>query len=313
VAFKSFIGPVSPDYASLSYGQAYEAMEIIKSFGGRAGFHCEDYSMIKEREKHMKDAGRLNWRGFLDSRTVAAEKIATLAIVEIARELECKAHICHVSHPDIAKMIVEAQKDGVDVTFETCSHYLCFNEDDTLNKGELFKCAPPLRPENDRVRYWDYVKGGYIAGLASDHSPCSYDEKFNEILGTKITNCFEAWGGISGIQNSVPAIISEAIKQGVCPTALVKCMSVNPAKAFGIYGKKGDLKVGFDADILIVDPEREWEVTEESLYYVNKLSAFVGLKGKGMPVTTILRGKVMAQDGKLVGEKGYGELVKRIK
>ena len=90
-------------------------------------------------------------------------------------------------------------------------------------------------------------------------------------------------------------------------------MAKQPAIAFGIYGKKGDIRPGFDADLLIIDPDKEWEITEDSLYYVNKISAFVGMKGKGLPVVTILRGEVMAEDGKLVGEKGYGELVKRIK
>ena len=313
VAFKSFLGPVSPDYSPLNYGEAYEAMEMLKECGARAGFHAEDFNMIKAREKHMKDAGRLTWRDFLDSRTLAAETVATVAILEIARELDCKAHICHVSDPYVAQKIVYMQNAGVDVTFETCSHYLCFNDEDTATKGELFKCAPPLRPEDHRVAYWDFVRDGKIAGLASDHSPCSYDEKFKEILGQPITNVFEVWGGISGIQNSVQAIISEALKQNVSMTSLVQCMSVNPAKAFGIYGKKGDLKVGFDADINIVDPDYEWEVTEDSLYYVNKVTAFMGLKGKGMPVCTILRGKVMAKEGKLCGDMGYGELVKRIK
>ncbi len=314
VAFKSFLGPVSPDYASLTYGQAYEAMEIIKSFDGRAGFHCEDFSMIKMREKHMKDAGKLTWRDFLDSRTPAAELVATQAIIAIAEELNCKAHICHVSHPMVAEAIMEAQLRGVDVTAETCGHYLTFTDEDVVKNGPLFKCAPPLRAEEDMEEMWEYVENGTFAGIASDHSPCSYDEKFNEILGQKINNVFDVWGGCSGIQSCVQAAWSEGVsKRGIDPCDLANAMARQPAIAFGIYGKKGDIRPGFDADILIIDPDKEWEITADSLYYVNKISAFVGLKGKGLPVMTILRGKVMAEDGKLVGEKGYGELVKRIK
>lgn len=89
VAFKSFIGPVSPDYSSLSYGQAYEAMERIKAFGGRAGFHCEDFSMIKWQEQRMIKEGRLDWQGFLDSRPVIAEMVATVDIIEIAKATGC--------------------------------------------------------------------------------------------------------------------------------------------------------------------------------------------------------------------------------
>ena len=161
---------------------------------------------------------------------------------------------------------------------------------------------------------WEYVKVGVFSGIASDHSPCSYDEKYNEILGNKIETVFDVWGGCSGIQSGFQAAFSEGVvKRGVCPTVLANAMSVKPAKAFGIYGKKGDIKPGFDADLLIVDPEKEWEITEESLLYVNKISAFVGLKGKGIPVMTLVRGNVIAEDGKVVAKKGVGELVKKLK
>lgn len=137
------------------------------------------------------------------------------------------------------------------------------------------------------------------AVIASDHSPCSYDEKFNEILGNKITNVFDVWGGISGIQSGLQVAFYEGcVKRGVDPSVLANSMAVKPAKAFGIYGRKGDIKPGFDADLVIVDPDKEWEITEESLYYVNKISAFVGMKGKGFPVCTIIRGTVAAEDGR---------------
>ena len=119
VAFKSFIGPVSPDYVSLSYGQAREALQIIKSFDGRAGFHCEDYSIIKWEEARAKKEGRNTWRDFLDSRPVVSELIATQAIIDLARDTGCKVHICHVSHPDVAEAIAQAQAEGIDVTAET--------------------------------------------------------------------------------------------------------------------------------------------------------------------------------------------------
>lgn len=314
VAFKSFIGPVSPDYSSLSYGQAYEAMQIIKEFDGRAGFHCEDFSTIKWQEQRMKKEGRLDWQGFLDSRPVISEMLATVDIIEIAKVTGCKAHICHVSSPDVAQKIKEAQQEGYDITAETCSHYLSLTDKDVIENGPLFKCAPPLRSQEEVDRLWTYVEDGTFSGIASDHSPCSYDEKFNEILGNKIENVFDVWGGISGIQSGFQVSFYEGcVKRNVCPTVLANAMSVQPAKAFGIYGKKGDIKIGFDADLLIVDPEKTWEITSDSLLYVNKISAFVGMKGKGLPITTIIRGNIVAEDGKIVAQKGVGNLVKKIR
>lgn len=313
VAFKSFIGPVSPDYSSLSYGQAYEAMQRIKEFGGRAGFHCEDFSTIKWQEQRMIREGRLDWQGFLDSRPVIAEMLATVDIIEIAKATGCKAHICHVSSPDVAQRIKEAQQEGYDITAETCSHYLSLTDQDVIKNGPLFKCAPPLRSQEEVDRLWSYVEDGTFSGIASDHSPCSYDEKYNEILGNKITNVFEVWGGISGIQSGFQVAFHEGcVKRNVCPTALARAMAVLPAKAFGIYGRKGDIRPGFDADLVIVDPDREWEITSDSLYYVNKISAFVGMKGRGLPVVTMIRGSVVAEDGKVTGAKGYGALIKKL-
>ena len=313
VAFKSFIGPVSPDYSSLNYGQAYEAMEIIKEFDGRAGFHCEDFSSIKWQEKRMKEAGRLDWQGFLDSRPVISEMLATVDIIEMAKATGCKAHICHVSSPDVAQKIKEAQMEGYDITAETCSHYLSMTDKDVIENGPLFKCAPPLRSQEEVDRLWSYVVDGTFSGIASDHSPCSYDEKFNEILGNKIENVFDVWGGISGIQSGFQVSFYEGcVKRNVCPCVLANAMAKQPAKAFGIYGRKGDIKVGFDADLLIVDPEKEWEITSESLLYVNKISAFVGMKGKGLPVCTIVRGNVVAEDGKITAEKGVGTFIAKV-
>ena len=205
--------------------------------------------------------------------------VATVDIIEIAKATGCKAHICHVSSPDVVQKIKEAQQEGYDITAETCSHYLSLTEKDLLENGPLFKCAPPLRSQEEVERLWSYVEDGTFSGIQSGFQVAFYE------------GC---------------------VKRGISPSVLAKAMAVQPAKAFGIYGKKGDIKSGFDADLVIIDPDRPWEITGDSLYYVNKISAFVGRKGKGLPVLTMVRGNVVAKDGKLTGRKGSGRLVKRI-
>lgn len=311
VAFKSFIGPVSSDYSSLNYGQAYEAMNIVKKLDGRIGFHCEDFSMIKWLESRMKSQGKNTWQGFLESRPVAAEMVATTAIIELAKITGCKVHICHVSSPDVAQKIKEAQQQGYDITAETCGHYLSMTDKELLQKGALYKCAPPLRSQDEVDRLWEFILDGTLSGIASDHSPCTYEEKFVEISGKKIETPFDAWGGISGIQNVFQTVFYEGVvKRGYHPSVLAKVMSENAAKAFGIYGKKGAIKPGFDGDLIIVDPQKEWEITVDSLYYVNQLSAFVGKKGYGKPVTTIIRGELVVENDVLVAKPGFGKLIK---
>ncbi|MDO5016497.1 MAG: allantoinase AllB, partial [Eubacteriales bacterium] len=304
VAFKSFIGPVSPDYVSLNYGQVREALEIIASFGGTAGFHCEDFSMIKWGEARAQRKETNTWQDFLDSRPVTAELIATEAVISLAEETGCRVHICHVSHPDVAEVVACAQEAGLPVTAETCTHYLSMTDKDVIKNGALFKCAPPLRSEEAKELMWEYVLNGTFSGIASDHSPCELSEKSEEKHGI-----FGAWGGISGIQSGMQVVFSEGVvKRGFDPSFMALAMSENAARAFGIWGKKGALKPGFDADIVILDPDREWEITSDSFLYVNKISAFVGMKGKGYPVRTYVRGKLVAENGAAVEDaRGYGE------
>lgn len=308
LAFKSFIGPVSPDYVSLSIGQVRHALQIIKGFNGLAGFHCEDYSIIKTEEARANSEGRNSRKDYLNSRPVVAELIATQNIIELARETGARVYICHVSHPAIAEAIKNAKNEGVHITGETCSHYLVYTEDDYLERGSFYKCAPPLRTKDAKESLWEYVFDGTLSCVASDHSPCEPGEKSEEQHGV-----FGSWGGISGIQNIFQVMFDQAVnKRGYCPSMLSRCLAYGPARTFGIYGKKGALKVGFDADLVIVDPELEWEITPESLKYLNSVSAFVGLKGKGLPVCTLVRGTVVAQNGQPRNIYGYGKLVKGI-
>ena len=309
VAFKSFIGPVSPDYVSLTIGQVREALEILKTVDARAGFHCEDYSIIKWEEARAQRKANISWEDFLNSRPLIAEVIATKNIIELARETGTKVHICHVSHPDVAEEIRKAKQEGIDIIGETCSHYLTFSREDVIANGSLFKCAPPLREMEAVEKMWEYVEDGTLSCVSSDHSPCALEEKSEDEHGI-----FGAWGGISGIQNVFQVSFSEGVvKRGYSPTILARSLSEGPAKAFQLYGKKGAIEVGFDADLVVLDPDMEWEITSDSLKYVNKISAFVGLKGKGLPIMTFVRGNLVARDNEVVADKGFGELVKKIK
>lgn len=307
VSFKSFIAPVSKDYVSLNYGQIREALKIIASFDGIAGFHCEDFSMIKQGELNAKAFVKPTWKDYLDSRPVTAELIATGAVIALAKETGCRVHICHVSHPDVARIIQHAQCEGVDVSAETCTHYLCMTEENVLQGGAIFKCAPPLRSAKARDELWQYVINGTISGIASDHSPCTKSEKCEEELGV-----FGVWGGISGIQNAMQVVFNEGvIKRGLSPSFIAMTMSEKPAKRFDLWNRKGSIKLGFDADFVIFDPVRNWQIEAESLLYLNKISAFVGMKGQGCPIQTFVRGKKIAEEGNILSQmKGTGMYIK---
>lgn len=306
VAFKSFFAPVSPDYTPLLSGQIRHALSIIKEFDGLASFHCEDYSIITYEQDRAIKEGRLNRIDFLNSRPVIAELIAVKNIIELAKEQNCRIHICHVSHPAVAEEIKKAKIEGLRITAETCPHYLIFDENNFLDKGAILKCAPPLRTPKDKEKLLDYVCDGTLDMIASDHSPCAPEEK-SEDLGI-----FNTWGGISGIQTGLQVMFDYlVVKKRLSPSLISKVMSNNPANHFGISERKGELKIGHDADIVLLDPNKEWEITNDSLKYLNKQSAFVGLKGIGLPVLTILRGKVIVENGNIIRNTPYGDLIRR--
>ena len=307
VGIKSFIGPVSPDFKSISYGTIHRELEVTKNMNIPCIYHCEDYSLIKANEEKMKLIGK-SMREFLGSRPLIAEVLSTRAVIELSKITGAKVHIAHISHPDVAELVRQAQNDGLDVSGETCGHYLLFTDEDAIKGGHLFKCAPPLRDKDAREKLWEYVIDGTLCAVGSDHSPCALEEK-------KIDSgdVWQAWGGISGIQSTFQVVYDQAVnKRNLSPSLIAKCLSEGPAKRFALYGKKGDIEIGFDADIVILDPEKEWEITEESLFYLNKISAFVGTKGKGLPIYSIVRGEVVFENGKIIKEK-HGKLVEAIK
>ncbi len=309
LAFKSFICNAGKDYTSLDLREVETALLILKKFNGLAGFHCEDYDMIQKLEKEKLAENKLSAKDYLDSRPVEAELIATKNVIAIAEKTGSRIHICHVSHPLVAEEIRKAKAKGIKVTGETCTHYLIFTGDDLMHKGMLFKCSPPLRTKEACEGLWEYIYDGTLDCISSDHSPGTIEEKTENHLGA-----FGAWGGLSSVQTTVQIFFDQLVNHHkLSPTIMAKVLSKCPAEIFGIYGIKGDISIGFDADFTVIDQNRKWTISEDNLKYLNKISAFTGLKGKGAPVLTIVRGKIIAKDGTIVSNPGYGNLIRHNK
>ena len=210
----------------------------------------------------------------------------------------------------VAQVVKDAIHEGLPITAETCPHYLGFTEDFVFEKGAPAKCTPPMRKKEDMEKLWDYVLDGTLSCVGSDHSPAADEEKDN---ATK--DIWHAWGGLNSIQFFLPMMFDMVVhKKGLSPSLIAKVMDYNPAKVFGLYGRKGAFELGFDGDIVIVDPEKTWKCEQEKLLTKGHVSCFNGLEGKGTPVCTMIRGKVVAQDGMYKDEAiGYGEYVTPLK
>ena len=304
-AFKSFLACGGGDFTYPTMYEALKALQAIKEFNGLACFHCEDTTIIEGLLAEMKEKKLNSRQAFFDSRPLYSENMATSNMIELAKATGCRLQICHVSHPEVAALIEKARDEGVDVTGETCVHYLVFNEEDLLEKGCTFKCAPPLRSREASYRLWHYVENGTLSCLGSDHSPGLPEERDDSLRPVYDLN-----NGISGIQTVLQCFFNAAVvERHLSPTLIASRMSAGPARRFGLYGKKGAIRPGFDADLVMLDPDKEWTIKADDLYYIQKFSAFEGMQGKGLPVLTLLRGKAVAMNYKACVSDGYAQFV----
>ena len=211
-----------------------------------------------------------------------------------------------MSLPEGVAEVREARKKGQPVTIETCPHYLVLTEEDLVRLGPVAKCAPPLRDRQRQEGLWEAVLGGDIDCITSDHSPCPTEDK-----GRGEDDIFEAWGGITGIQTLVPLLLTEGVhRRGLSLDRFATLLAATPAKIGGLWPRKGAIQVGADADLLIVDMEREWLVERSWLYSRHQHSPFIGWRMKGWITYVLLRGRTIARDGEVIVD-GVGEWLMR--
>ncbi|MCK3657799.1 allantoinase [Pasteurellaceae bacterium Pebbles2] len=313
-AFKGFTCPNGELFPTVNLGNVRKALEILKPFNALSGFHCEEFGQVKERVKEAKAKQGLTEqqkiREFLDAHDVWVEYVATKNIIDMSRATGGRVHICHVTHPMVAQLVKDAIYEGLPVSGETCAHYLGFTEDFVFEKGGPAKCTPPLRKHEDMEKLWDYVLDGTLSCVGSDHSPSADHEKDNETR-----DIWDAWGGLNCIQFFFPMMFNMVVHQRkLSPSLIARVMGINPAKLFGLYGRKGAFEIGFDADIVIVDPEKPWKVEQEKLFTKGHVTCFNGLEGKGAPTHTIIRGRIVAEDGMYKKDAvGYGTFIRPVK
>jgi allantoinase len=277
VGFKAFMAPSGiEDFEAVDDDTLAAGMAEAARLGLPIAVHAELPALLGEPRGS-------SWRDFAATRPVDAELAAIARAIELAEAAACSLHVVHVSSGRGVRLVLAARVRGVDVTCETCPHYLVLDEDDLERLGAVAKCAPPLRPRAEVDDLRAEVMRGAVDLLASDHSPSP--------PAMKEGGPFAAWGGISGCQSLVALTLAEGL-----PHALV---SECPAARFRLPGK-GRLEPGADADIVLVE-DAEWELRAEDLRYRHRQSPYVGRRMRGRVVRAWLRGRpVGEQRGRLV-------------
>ncbi len=268
--------------------------------------HAESEAMTRDLSLQSLAAGRTSIRDYLDSRPVAAEVDAIRRATDMAGETDCALHVVHVSSGEGVRVITEARKRGVDVSCETCPHYLTLTDADVVRLGPVAKCAPPVRSIKIQAELWQSLLAGEINTVGSDHSPAPPDLKMDP-------NFFKVWGGISGVQHTLPLLLTDGHFKHHAPLPLLaSLLSHNVARRFKLPESKGEIAIGQDADFALVDLGATFEVKNDGLLYRHAQSPYVGRSLRGKVQRTVARGRTVWEDGKIVA-KPAGRLVKPVR
>jgi allantoinase len=302
IGFKAFMSNSGiEDFECVDNATLKAGMKICAQLGKLVAVHAESDAITSRLTAAALAKDNFSVRDYLNSRPIHAELEAIHRAIEMSRETKCALHIVHVSSGAGVALIASAQSQGVDVTAETCPHYLAMTEDDVIKIGALAKCAPPLRPKSAQDVLWRYLENGFVKTIGSDHSPSPPDMKSNY-------NFFKIWGGISGVQHTLPLMLTEGrVNRSIATSVIANLLSTNVAERFKIP-QKGKIAVGFDADLALVDLKQTFAVAKEDLLYRHHQSPYVGRALTGRIVQTILRGRMIFKDGKITATGG-GKLI----
>lgn len=266
------------DAATLEAG-----MRKAAALGMLVGVHAEiDHPELARGSGMVRD--------YLASRPISMELEAIRLALDLAGETGCRLHVVHVSSAAGVALIAAAIKAGVDVSCETCPHYLVLTDEDVERLGAAAKCAPPLRPDDERLALVGCVRTGEIDTIGSDHSPAPPSMKTDP-------DFYKVWGGISGCQHLLTLLFDMGLEADLIGRVTAGAV----AKRFGLAPGKGEIAVGWDADLVLFDPAASTPVREDLLLYKHKLTPYLGRTLHGKVSRTILRGRTVAIDGKVAG------------
>ena len=308
--FKFYMGGYSPGnpigIVTADDGVLYAGMERIRTLGefSYCMVHAEDHPLVELFTAQMKESGRQDLQAYTDSRPHFVEEQDVLRAIWMAELLGCPLYIPHVTIGAAIDAAVEARKRGARIVLETCPHYLGLTADHDVFHGDragIGKVSPPLRDAHNQDRLWVGLANGDITTVGSDHVPI---EKSGSAL-------WEERPGFAGMATILPALITFGYKTGrLTLEKIAEVTSLNPARVFGYYPRKGAIAIGSDADLAIVDLDLEQRVGPESTHS-RFTSAFEDMTLTGWPTMTIRRGEVIFADGEVLAHPGSGVIIDR--
>ena len=306
IGFKLYMGNTFGRIPSPSTGAMLEAFEVVAPTGKRISLHAETNSIMERRESRLRAAGRTEPIAHLAARpaVVAVEAVARAAI--LAEWTGARIHVLHISSAAELRPLSEAKARGVEITGETCPHYLLLSETDYDKFGGIVRVNPPVREASNRQPLWDALMDGTVDMIATDHAPHTREEKTRNDIWT--VDC-----GFPGVETQMPLMLTEINRGRATIQDYVRWSAESPAKIWGLYPRKGAITVGSDADIAVVDLNRTWTIDDASIQSRSKVSPWHGRQATALPIHTIVRGRFVMRDRILQeNARGFGRSVHAI-
>lgn len=286
-----------------------ELMEVMrrgKELSMVVGLHAEDRDRVQKLTASLMTEGRRGPDAYYEARSDPAEADGMKQGAALAQETGCALHIVHVASGAGADHVRELRAKGIDITMETCPHYLAFSYEDLIERGAVLKTSPVIKTREDSAKLWKHLAEGSIDFIASDHAPCTSEEKNTGSIWTD-------YAGIPGTELLFPYLFSEGYAGGrLSLRRLIEATSEAAAIRYGLYPRKGSLIAGSDADLIFIDEKRKWKVRGADLASKGKLTPFDGAEFTGKVVRTICRGQTVYDDAKgIEATPGFGQFIRR--
>ena len=299
LGYKCFlVHPGIAGFTMVNRSELEAAMPKVAASGLPLLVHAELPGPIEEATARV-NAADCDWKRYstyLASRPDAAEVAAIRLMIELSRKHGCRVHIVHLSSTEALPDLRAARAEGLPITVETCPHYLHFAAEDIADGSTLHKCAPPIRSRANRDQLWQALKDGDIDLIATDHSPCTPEMKARGDGSFR-----EPWGGIASLQLVLPVVWTDAQRRGLSMSQVAYWMCEQPAKLAGLK-KKGAIRQGNDADLVIFNSDGKFQVDAGRLEHRHPITPYAGETLSGVVEMTFVRGEKVYAHGEFASE-----------